>query len=466
MAFRNKSIQTPAAKILKLSDLQDSSNAWQTFSSAQNQNLMSFLPVARVCDRDLSLNEFTEFQVPKQFISILASSINESLIVHVARLQAFKDSNDEHSEPHNILSEISEQIFPFLRILQAVISKGEASSKINVDMIEQLITFFSLVKSVTVSVMDDPHQLIFRYYILLSDILCLLIIHRKKQGETELKVLNLIYQNLENLLLDICSKPNLLNFALEPIKVPSEFKLSLKFNENSQEVDLSLYIILALNQICRLPYPIGVQLTLSETVPKVMSFILNIQDFRNFQNTSKTRLAIEKSLSVLNLLNWICFLTSKLEHQGKQFLKSNQDKLKGIFYFTVQNYVRFHMTFDEFNFENDRGYLGMLYRLLFDLISLNAMSSDLEGIPIMLFSLYVQSDLIQEIRSHPPQPQAFTLQFIEKLLNLIGKKKTENKFVHMKDFGLIGTLFSRPFFDMDEIFEVFLDNFGCICIET
>ncbi|CAG9318802.1 unnamed protein product [Blepharisma stoltei] len=465
MAIRNKSFQGPLQRVLKLSDLSESSAAWHTFCSAQNQNLMSFLPVARVCDRELSVNEFTEFQANKQFVSVLVSSITESMVLHLARLQAFKDSQDEHSEPQSILNEMSEQLFPFLRILQSLMLRNDGSTKINIEMIEQLISFYDLLKSVTNSINEDPNQLILKYYCLFSDTIWLLIYRRKRQNDQEVKLLNLAYQNLEGLLLELITKENLKFLATEPISTQqNNIKLALKFNERSSEVDLALYLILALCQICKLPQPVGVQLTLSDTIPKAMTFILSIEDFRTFQHTSKTRLALEKSVLILELLNSVCYLTSKLEHQGKQFLKGNQDKLKGIFYYSIQNYVKYYMTVEVLDYEHDNGYLGQFYRNLYTLISTNALSSDLEGIPIMLFSLLVQGDLVKELDTRTPQVQAFTLQFLEKFLQLIGKKKTDNKFSHMKEFGLIGTLFSKPLFDVDEIYENDKEGFGSECL--
>lgn len=87
MAFSTKSF-IARRRTLKLSELPESDAAWRVFNSMDTKNLATFLPIARLFDRDLASHDCEEFTCPKQFICALVNAISESISTCSKRLQA------------------------------------------------------------------------------------------------------------------------------------------------------------------------------------------------------------------------------------------------------------------------------------------------------------------------------------------------------------------------------------------
>ncbi|CAG9328425.1 unnamed protein product [Blepharisma stoltei] len=450
MAFSTKSF-IARRRTLKLPELSESDAAWRVFNSMDPKNLANFLPIARVFDRDLASHDCEEFICPKQLVSALVSAISECISNCSKRLQS-QTSNDTRANDWKIIfRETIANLSPLMRIFQYILLRNDGSIKIDNEIMEEMIVFLQRLKAYSDDADLELNNMILRLYFAFSEVIYLYAVcKRKKHGDSEAKLFNRIYQTFETLLMELITDPHLRYFALEPAEADGrELKYSNKFKLESQYVDLVLYHIFSLNQLCKMSPSSAVTNSAAEILPKILEFLLTIDEFIKIQNSPKTDLAIQKSIAVLSFLNSICNLTARQE-QGNIFLRNHNDKLKRIYFYCVHNYLKYFYSSSASHFDIEEGLIGLLYKLLFDVLPSNIINTDLEGLPVILFSILVQKDISDELVHHPPQIQAYTLQFLEKYISMIGRKRTESKNFNMKEFGLIGLLFSQPFFEIEQ----------------
>lgn len=356
---------------------------------------------------------------------------------------------------------------PLIRIIQYILLRNDGSIKIEMPIIEDMITFLHRLKAYVDDTDIENNTYILKLYFILSEILYLYpLCKRKKHGDSEAKLFTRIYLTFESLLNELISDPKLRFFALEPVEADGkELKYSNKFKLESQYTDLTLYHLFSLNQLCKMSPSAAVMNSASEILPKILGFLLAIEEFTNVQNSPKTELAIQKSIAVISFLNSICNLTARQE-LGNLFLRNHNDKLKRIYFLSVLNYLKYYYSSSAKHFEQEEGLIGIFYKLFFEVLSSNIINTDLEGLPIILFNLLFHQGISDELALHPAQIQAYSLQFLEKYMGMLGKKRIESKQFNMKEFGLIALLFSQPFFKIDQLRSDDDLEFGSLAAES
>jgi hypothetical protein len=169
-----------------------------------------------------------------------------------------------------------------------------------------------------------------------------------------------------------------------------EKKVSL-FAENPADgvlTDLVHYLLVGIETISKLD-PAGLSEFVRNSLSCVLVHILDIKDFALTINSEASRLAVEKYLLAINIVKNMCNTNAKFEVL-RTFFKSNSEKVKNIFFYTLILYAKFHFLARVKNFEEDDSIIGRLYRNLYEIISMIAINSELEGFPVLLFSVILQ----------------------------------------------------------------------------
>ncbi|CAG9319012.1 NBEAL1_3 [Blepharisma stoltei] len=432
---------------MKFEELEESSRAWQAFNADSNPNIASFSNLARICNREISQMDPESCKFPAKFMDELMSALSNGITSSFPQSASFS-KNDAIT----ILETLSNHLIPIFQLLKFLVFHKEL--KLKHKSIQKISDFCSNLKFMFGEIADSESTDILTNLISLQlEILCIRENKTKRSGKSLQNVFSVFATHLNELITE--SRRH--DFGLKIYEIDFVTEKLLKKMPKTRHMDLITFILFALNNFAKINANLVMKEEIVSIIPSLLNFILHIDDFKNTRNTVEAELALHKSIYATKILSTILHQAGKADQN--RILHENEEKIKAIFYYYIATYMKHFFSVKSQFFEEEDGYLGIFYNLVFELIctcinssdilSSSITNSNLEGLPIVLFSLIGQQEIAQELRSHPPQLQAYTLQFLRKYLENLGKNKFQSKFLNVKDFGLISFLFSQPFFKID-----------------
>lgn len=203
---------------------------------------------------------------------------------------------------------------------------------------------------------------------------------------------NQIYAIYDESLLKLLTDKSSVVLASRPYEISGPSKKSSLFNSSYHEsitTDLVHYLLISIENLLKAESGIYIDF-IKSILPSILVYLLDIPDFCSTILSTSTDLAIQKYLISLNILKLLCQNTSKLD-LARNFLKSNSEKIKNIFFYTLVSYSKYYFDMNGVSFEFDNGVLGKLYMCLYDIFSIVAANSEQEGLPILLLSVILQN---------------------------------------------------------------------------
>jgi hypothetical protein len=129
------------------------------------------------------------------------------------------------------------------------------------------------------------------------------------------------------------------------------------------------------------------------------------------------------------------------------FLHKRDNRLKDIFYHSVFS------CFDEsleygFSFEEQRGNIARLFKILFEIMAKGVLDTDLEGVPCTLMLSLLDIPLISKVPKDRPVLQCYMLEFLLKYMILLSNKQEETRYSPMIEANLLEILLEPALFDL------------------
>ncbi|CAG9335745.1 NBEAL1_1 [Blepharisma stoltei] len=431
---------------VKFDGLVESTKAWQALSSDPNQSVMTWSDFVKICTSEINQLNNKKAKVPPKLVQQLISTLSIISDTMLAQAESFTKADSA-----NILTELSDQLIPLFQLLKFLVFKKEI--KLKKREASLIIDFCKKIKNLFWEDLEPEsiNELI-NIIKLQIEILCIAKSYWKKTSTQLHSTFNFFFL----LLSDFIASQKLRTLGLFPYEIDKTTRKIMKDKCFSYHLDLLTFVLFTISSYYEINAPFFAVDEFSTLVPILFNYILHIDDFKKCKNSLSSELALQKALFSIEILS-ACSHISKIDH-GKIVIE-NEEKLKETFFYFVLNYMKNFFSANSQSFENEKGYLGSLYRSLFELIrnsidsseitSNSIISSCLEGLPIVLFSLYWQTDIAIEMKNHPPQLQTYTLQFLKKYLENLGISKFQSKLLLIKDFGLVSLIFSKPFFQIE-----------------
>ncbi|OMJ79767.1 hypothetical protein SteCoe_20158 [Stentor coeruleus] len=421
MAHHERS-QQPLTKTISFSDIPATNEAFTLYS--KNNSLELFSVVARICSIELNEKSIKDFFLPDEIQIPLFHYLNTI-------------------DPLNNL----EFYIPCLHLLQILLSTSSFS--VPPQLVNQLCLFLEQIKFYNPQDLSQIPNINLVYA--LVDVLYHLSLSRRKNFENQDSAwIQRIFLSFSELFNDLLIKPELQELALAEFSL-TETRVSIESRviKTNTHTDLILYISTALSKLAKFLTNIIPHDMLSQTLPLYFQHIIfqfNHHPITDF-NQIHIAICLEKSIASLTLLNTISALTAKI-NTGKHFVKSQSDKIRNLVFYCVFEYFKNNFRTSAKYFQEDESILGRLFTQLYELLSNYVIQSEFEAFPLLMCSIFLQTEISELISNIEPALQAFTLQFLYKYLS-IGLKKTK-----ISDSGLITLLFSNNFFQIKTVDEL------------
>ncbi|OMJ76970.1 hypothetical protein SteCoe_23556 [Stentor coeruleus] len=435
-------------KCLNLQDLPEVSKACSRYLDSINVDLSEFHIVTLTLEREFKEKDPEELIIPKEIISANCKAVNDTLV------KAIREINMDSKDPTASLHEFLNHHYPIFWNFAFILKK---CNNINLKLEKNFVDHF---KDIILGMLSKPNCLCFIniFYIFLNILYELVLCKSRKKNDHDLlgQVLSIIYVILGHVTSD--RRYTALIGYIDCFEGDDK-KVSLFASETTRTVsDLVYYLLLGFDMLGK-KEPSLICDILKGSFASVFMHFLDIQDFTASVPSDATYLAIQKYLLSISIIQSMCTVPSKIDFT-RNLIKSIKEKIKNIFFYTILAYSKFYFSVKSLNYDEDDGIIGRLYRSLFDIFTTIAINTDQEGFPVILFSVILQKDISKELLDKSPQIQAFTLQFLEKYLIILKKKKQEIRFENLKECKLIEILFSVPFFELVSFNELDQLNFS------
>ncbi|OMJ85254.1 hypothetical protein SteCoe_13492 [Stentor coeruleus] len=417
MAYHDRS-QLSRARSMTFADIPATHEAFSVYS--EHKSLELFAAVARTCAVELNEKPIQNFTLPKDLQTTLFHFLSTM-------------------DPLNNL----EFYIPCLQLLQILLSSSLFI--VPSHLITQLCLFLGEIKTYEINPI-----IINVSYALIDALYHLALSRRKKSEHQDSAWIQKIFLSFTGLFNELLSKPELKDLAqTEYCLSDTRVSIESRVIRSNMYTDMILYISVALSKLAKFLTNTVPNDIFSQTLPLYFQHIVN-----EFNNRPKTEIfgvqlgiCFEKSIAAFSLLNTNCALTAKLD-TCRHFVKYQADKIRILVFFCVLEFYRNKIKTSSCCFEDDESVLGRLFMQIYELVSNYLIHSELEAFPLLLSSIFLQTEISELVTTLEPSLQAFTMQFLYKYLS-IGLKKTK-----LSDCGLIGLLFSNNFFQIDGISEI------------
>lgn len=384
MAGNKKSVIFKNA--LKFEELTETDRLWQSFVSDGNKSSTEFSRIAGICIQEISHINADGCKFPAKFIQELTYWVNDNLSTAVTRLE-----NLRKLEAIDLLHDLSNNLISLFRLLKYYLWTKE--TKLDKNLFGAIFNFSRWLES---SINDGESNSIDLYIKLLSlglEVLCL-----GGNGKSLLPIFNFFAGQLN----EFITMSNLHALGNTPYETDFISQKFLKTHSHNQHMDIVNFMLFSLNFLGKKDQGLCAKDELTSIIPKIFNYIQYIDDFRNCRNSLQAELAMQKSYYAINILFLISAEFGKSDHG--RIIGDNEEKIKAIFFYYISTYMKHFFTVNSENFESEEGYLGILYNLIFELLSLSIHSSDvsansimnnnLEALPLVLFNFITQEVIV------------------------------------------------------------------------
>lgn len=129
------------------------------------------------------------------------------------------------------------------------------------------------------------------------------------------------------------------------------------------------------------------------------------------------------------------------------FLHRRDNRLKDIFYHSIDSCLDSLLEYG-FSFEDQRGSIAKLFKILYEIMAKGVLDTDLEGTPCSLMLSLLDIPLIGKVPKDKPVLQCYMLEFLLKYMILLSNNPDENRYKTMIEANLIEILLEPALFDL------------------
>jgi hypothetical protein len=368
----------PKAKLLNLQEFPELTTACVKFLDQSSSDIFEFINSAQLIEKELKEKEPEEILIQKEVLAACCKAAHEVFVKAIREIAKDNESTQE------MILMIFTKSRPIFWNLSFILKTFNGKVKIEKNMISHIkeVVLWILHKS-------KPENFIIDFFGFLTLVYELII--NKKKADVKDSDLYMISSFLLTFLSTLLKSPSF--YATANCIYPFlGFQKALSiFSTSSQEIcntDLIHFLLQGIEMLSKVELN-HLSDFISLSLPSVLVYLLEVQDFCSHKQSTNTELAIEKYLISLRLLRLLCSQSNRLE-TVRHFFKANSDKINNVFFHTLENYLQFYFFGTSKFFEEDEGIIGKCFKLLLDIMTVAYVGSDKEGIPILFCSMILQ----------------------------------------------------------------------------
>lgn len=360
-------------KVLNFDDSPETEVICSQFSDQSSINLEEFTKLSMKIENEIKEKNPEEILMNARTVSAFTKATLEAL--GTALKEMIKESEDSLTQVMDFIQK-SRSIFANMLV---IVRKVNCKLKVPKNLLSHM-------KSVIMWVISKPHHErfipdIFLFLTLIYEI----ILNSKKTGIKDAELAQ-VSDMLIGLLDSFLNEKRLFKTACTIFKFTDFHPAGIYYSE-SLSTDLMLYLLIGVENVLKVETSQLVEFV-RNCLPSVLVHILDIPEFSEHQESIQTELAMEKYLSFLQIFRMLC--GHNKTDIARTFLKNNSEKIKNIFFYTMENYVNYYFKCSSEEFDNDEGVIGRIYKTLLEIMSLSFIGSDQEGFPILFCSVVLQ----------------------------------------------------------------------------
>lgn len=360
-------------KTLNFDDFPEITAACNTFIDQVSPDLDEFLKVSIKIEKEIKDKNPEDMLMNTKVLTACSKAATEAL------LTALKEIKKESEESLNLVMDYIEKSRPVFYNLLMVVRKVNSKIKIQKNL-------FTYMDGIMMWVLSKTHNERFNFDLFMFITLIYeIILNMKKTGIKEADLAQ-VSDMLIRLLDGFLSDKRFFKLACTVFRF-NEFNPAGFYSTDNLSADIVLYLLIGVENILKVETSQIVEFV-KNCLPNLLVFILDIPEFSEHQESIQTELAIEKYLSSLRIFRMLC---GHNKHEvARTFMKNNSEKIKNIFFYTMENYVNYYFKCGSEEFEYDEGVIGRVYKILLEIMSISFIGSDQEGFPILFCSVILQ----------------------------------------------------------------------------
>ena len=372
------------SKSLNLQEFSEINKSCTRFLEPEGLELENFLMTGRMLEMKLEERDPDDGLVTKDITAAITKAISEGLVKIIRLLNS--DSQDSLTQ----LKTFIQCFLPICWDFSFLLMKGNITIKVKKIIIGQIDD----VLSNSISKLPASEFLSI-CFVLINTLIELALSKKRKIDCKECDLADEIYEIIKWVLKQVMTVPQHSALSTSSYQISKhDKKVTLFWNSYHDVIDTDLvhFLLLCIEHLIKIENSIASDFT-KNLLSQILVYLLDVSEFNASLLSNATELAIQKYLISLTILKSLCSPGSKTE-VVKIFLKSNSEKIKNIFYYTLLSYTKYYFVMNGNNFELDNDLLGKLYKTLYDILSAVAVNSEQEGFPILLFSVILQKVFI------------------------------------------------------------------------